>query len=138
MKRKRLLPIFGCLAAMLLAGYVVLRLTTPSHRISAESFEAIQIGMTEQEVEAILGAGAGVHTSRCDTGSYFGRCGDPVLGMDMTKRQGVLRGKEWVTEDVSIYIFFDKNGLVARKCSGTGEPHGDESFLGKLRRWLGM
>jgi len=133
MKRKRLLLIFGCLAAVLLAGYATLWLTAPRHRITKESYDAIQIGMTEQEVEAVLGARAGVHTSRCDTGSYgIGRCGDPMLGKD------IKAGKEWVTEAVSVYIFFDENGRVARKCSGTGVAHENESFLCKVRRWLGM
>jgi hypothetical protein len=55
MKHKRLLLILGGLAAVLLAGYGTLRLTAPRPKLTLENIEAIDDGMTEQEVEKILG-----------------------------------------------------------------------------------
>jgi hypothetical protein len=136
LKRKRLLLILGSLAAVLLAGYGTLRLTAPRHHITEETFQAIQEGMTEKEVETILGAKAGVYTSRCQTGAYpVGRCGDPVVGCDLMRG---CPGKEWVTEGISVYVLFDEHDRVARTHKGIGVLTGNESFLAKLRRWLGI
>ena len=66
-KRKRLLLMLACLAAVLLAGYGTLRLTAARHNITDESIQAIQEGMTEKEVETVLGGRAGVYTSRCQS-----------------------------------------------------------------------
>jgi len=129
MKHKRLLLIVGCLATVLVAGYVTLRLSAPGHRITEKSFSAIQKGMTEEEVEAVLGAKAGVVTGR--TGIYARMWG--ASGIEMIKNHG---GKEWVGENVSVYVRFDEAGRA--KDVLLGDVPGEESFLGKLRRWLGM
>ena len=54
MKHKRLLLFFGCLAAVLLAGYGTLRLTAPRHRITPENIRSIKRGMTEKEAEELM------------------------------------------------------------------------------------
>jgi hypothetical protein len=134
--RKRLLLMLGCVASLLLAGFVTLGLTAPKHRITRENFDDIREGMTEKEVEAILGARAGVYSSLCQTGVYpIGRCGDPVLGIDLGKSRG---GKEWVTKAFSVYVLFDENGRVAKTYGGDGLLNENGSFLDKFRRWLGM
>jgi hypothetical protein len=134
--RKRLLMIPGCVASVLFAGFVTLWLTAPKHRITKENFDAIRKGMTEEEVEAILGARAGAYSSLCQTGAYpIGRCGDPVLGIDLRKSRG---GREWVTEEFSGYVLFDESGRVATMYSGYGNRNENRTFLDKFRRWLGM
>ena len=149
MKRKRLLLIVGCLAAVLLAGYATFRLTAPRHRITIESFQAIREGMTELEVEAVLGAPAGVYSTEAQTGFYLPklRSSCPArwiyasdadfigTGSDLIERQG---GKEWVGEELSIYICFNEGGRVLESRSGQVPPTRNESFLAKLRRWLGI
>jgi len=140
-KRKRLLLIFASLAAVLLAGYGSLRLTAPRHRITEENFEAIQKGMTEEEVEAILGVPAGVYVSGARTGWYrlsegrgFSLKG-PVLIWLFGGNEWVA--KEWVAKEISVVVWFHKDGRVAQTCKGWTES-GNEPFLAKLRRWLGM
>jgi hypothetical protein len=61
--RKRLLLGLGLLALVLLGGYLVLWLTAPSHRITAEAAAKIRAGMTEQQVEGLLGGLAGVYVT---------------------------------------------------------------------------
>jgi hypothetical protein len=153
MKRKTLLLILGSLAAVLLAGYGTLRLTAPRHRITDENFAAIQKGMTEAEVEAILGVPAGVYSSKGNTGFYgpplapfmgFGGSsiekepiwGEFLLGSGSFLVQ-TLGGKEWVGEDLCVYVRFEAERVVATRC-GEIIPSTDVSFLAKLRRWFGM
>src|SRR4051794_12625345 len=59
----KLLLVLVCLAAVLLGGYFVLWLTAPRHNVSRESFERLQPGMAEPEVEALLGGPAGDYSS---------------------------------------------------------------------------
>jgi outer membrane protein assembly factor BamE (lipoprotein component of BamABCDE complex) len=140
--RKRLLILLVCLISVLLAGYVTLRLTAPRHRITEENFAAIQKGMTEEEVEAILGAPAGVYGSGDKTGNYFVRITRIPRegftfrsGLDLIRTRG---GKEWVGEAISVYIIFDETGGVKEALGGFFLHNVPESFLAKLRRWVGI
>ena len=140
MKHKRLLLIFGCVAAVLLAGYVTLRLTAPKqHRITRENIDKIHKGMTEEAVEAVFGVPAGAYGKDGGTGAYAimgPNVSRAMIGLDLIKRQG---GKEWVGEDCALYIRFDDAGCVQEMHVGFGQPGGGhESFLDKLRRWLGI
>jgi outer membrane protein assembly factor BamE (lipoprotein component of BamABCDE complex) len=139
MKRKRLLLIVACLTAVLLAGYVTLRVTAPKqHRITWENIDKIHKGMTEEAVEAVFGVPAGVYGQNARTGAYAVNpdVSRAMIGPDLIKRQG---GKEWVGEDYALYIRFDDAGCVQEMHVGFVQPGSrHESFLDKLRRWLGM
>jgi hypothetical protein len=139
MKRKRLLLIVGCLAAVLLAGYVTLWLTAPKqHRITQENISRIHKGMTEEAVEAVFGVPAGVYGKDGGSGGYFiPGVSWNISGQELIKRQG---GKEWVGEDCALYVRFDDVGCV-QEMRGSVFVQRDgrhESFLDNLRRWLGM
>jgi hypothetical protein len=136
MKCKRLLLILACVAAILLAGYGTLRLTAPPHRITWESIERIQEGMSEANVECILGVPAGDYSST-EHGATF------VLGEGGYRRQVVqgrdlLQGgaKVWVGDRGAVWLTFDASKRVSGIRIGLVES--EESFLDKLRRWLGM
>jgi len=150
-KRKRLLLVFGCLAGVLLAGYATLRLTAPRHEINEKNIEAIKRGMTEEKVVAILCAPAGVYSAKAGTGHYpifatleMGQKIPFIIHGDGTvyfEGKGLISewgGKEWVGEEICIYVRFDENGRVTETLKGLVFPQWDESFLAKLRRWLGM
>ena len=127
MMRKRLLLILGCVASVLLAGYVTLRLTAPRHRITEENFAAINKGMTEEDVVELLGVKPGIYASNFEE----------VFWPDgLNNREGV-RHEDWVGEEIAVWIHFDKDGHVLDKFKGYVIP-GNASFLDKLRRWLGM
>jgi hypothetical protein len=139
MKHKRLLLILGCLAALLLAGYATLRLTAPQHQITADNIEAIKKGMTEDEVEAILGVPAGDYSSGQFGGHFFENEKNPdsdvVTGLELVKKRG---GKIWAGNETSVWIHFDDSGRVTEKWCHFHAIPTSESFLDKLRRWLGM
>jgi hypothetical protein len=115
MMRKRLLLMLGCVAAMLLLGYVALWLTTPRHRFTYEDTKGLRPGLTEPDVEALLGAKASCIRNP--------------------------RAKEWYGEGVSVFVFFDKDGRIEHIGQGNfpalNGPVRD-SFLDKLRSWLGI
>jgi hypothetical protein len=128
MKRKRLLLIFGCLAAVLLAGYVTLRLTAPRHAITSTNVQAIQEGMTEAEVVEILAVPAGNYS----TGKYQGVEHYAIVSLIFSRG-----GKVWLGDEAGIWVQFDQAGKVCDKsCVWFTRP--EESLLAKLRRWLGM
>jgi hypothetical protein len=140
MKRKPPLMFLGCIAAVLLALFWMLPLkTSRNDKITLESREKIRVGMTEQEVEAILGGPAGVYAPVRNTGEYCVSSGFTsssvamVSGKSLIQRQG---GKEWVGETTAIFVQFDQNSKVSTFMAGLAIPN--ESFFTKLRRWLGM
>jgi len=142
MKRKRLLLIVGCLVAILLAGYGTLRLTAPRHRITWETVQAIQKGMTEEDIKAFLGVEAGDYSSKKYGGKFYEIPGGKfpgttpgIKGYDLVKEWG---GKFWVSDEAAVWVRFDEAGRVTESLRGSVPEDGDESFLTKLRRWLGM
>jgi outer membrane protein assembly factor BamE (lipoprotein component of BamABCDE complex) len=154
MKRKRLLLILICLASVLLSGYLALRLMSLSNdKITQENFDKIKLGMTENEVEALLGGPAGVYTFKAITGQYSvrgGRQRDVMIdesrwtlgrgfailsGLDLIKEKG---GKEWVAEEYAVFVRFDEHGRVVESEWSWFGVIENESFLARLRRWLDM
>jgi hypothetical protein len=131
-KRKRPLLVFGCLAAALLAGYVALWLTAPRHRISPDNILLIQRGMSEKQVEGVFGVPAGVYASGASglyvPATYFNHMG----WVDRS-----AWGKEWVGEEISCSITFNE-GKVDEVYWAFTISIENESFLAKLRRWLGI
>ncbi|MCI0376235.1 MAG: hypothetical protein L0215_01380 [Gemmataceae bacterium] len=119
MKKRRLLWIAATLVLLLGAGYAVLWLTGPGHRINALSFERIQEGMTEKEVEEILGVPAG---------DYGTKAHPELTVLPLGDR------KRWTSDDAQIVVDFDKRGLVVLKRLGFVRV--GESIWQKLRRWL--
>jgi hypothetical protein len=129
-----LLLLLGCVFAVLVIAHLLFRLTASSQRINEESFDDIQSGMTEGEVEAVVGAPAGIYapTPRKDgaalvTDLYTNNC-DTVWGPVVPKR---WQGKRGI-----LVVVFDPGGRVVDKFFAPWES--DESLLAKLRRWLGF
>jgi hypothetical protein len=128
--RKRLLLMLGCVAAVLLAGYMTLRLTGPRHRITEENIKLIKKGMTEEEVEAILGSKAG----SIPDGTLHAPNSLTVDSIDTRS------SKHWVGKDVDVSVGFDADGRVTSVTQLFILDRSDrpETILDKLRRWLGM
>jgi hypothetical protein len=139
MKRKRLLLILSCLAAMLPAGIAMLRQTPHPHRINLDNILAIRPGMSEALIEDLLGARAGVFSSKGRTGFYFleDQANDLEImktGLELTRESG---GKEWVADEFTVYVRFDDAGKARDIQQGYLDTE-DNSILAKFRRWLGM
>jgi hypothetical protein len=128
MRRRRLLLV-GLVAAVLLAGGLFLRLAYPRHDISPEGYERIDVGMTLEEVEAILGGPPGDHTNgRYEAPPY------PVRGLaiDPNPPPGVWH--DWWGERAAILVKFDLGGRVRDKVILQVEWRRNPSLLDRLRR----
>lgn len=116
-------------AAALLLGFglaISMVLLSPKDLISESGFRKIKSGMTEADVEAILGGAAGDYRSR----PTYGLRGHMIWGDTPLKTQ-----KIWFGDDFTISVFFENTGHVIGATSGT-TWHPDEPFQKRLRRWL--
>ena len=152
MSRKRKCLAIG-LAVML--GFGLALFLWPRDRITAESWEKIRIGMTEEEVEGILG-GPGENAKEVlaewhalakqlgrepftTDGTYFE---EPIIYLAIPP--GIGRMKNWPDEDNRIWkgrrgimgVQFDCNGRVAWWFF-QGMRSADPSIIDRLRDFLG-
>jgi hypothetical protein len=134
--RKRLPVLVGVLFVLVAgAGLVTVwfRSCFLSNSINLENFAKIQPGMSESDVEAILGGPAGNYSS----GNY---------SSGWVKTKSPLRvwtgwpppvEKAWITDEGCIVVLFDESGKVMS--AQFWEPIVlEESLLEKVRRWLGL
>src|SRR5262245_22093203 len=139
-RRKAILAMLGLLVGVPIGFVVILYLTAPRHRITWDSHEKIQKGMTLDEVEAILGVPPG------DYGPAKPR--DFHILPDFTRykfiRDRLSNASEigpaetpietWSATDIAITVVFEDDnaasvwtGFVLREKAG---------FLDKLCGWL--
>ena len=118
MNRRRLLLGIGLPALAAVVAYLALWLTAPRQGITRANFEKLSEGMSKKEVETILGAPPG----------NYSKHGDPSF-----RKPPVYW---WLVDDLAIYAEFSaENRLIWKEATGF---EGQESFLTKLRRWLGI
>jgi hypothetical protein len=134
MKKRRwlwlLLPVL-----LLAAGFVVLRLTLPSHNITAEAFNQIRHGMTEREVVAILGVKAGDYATGPIMEINDGT--SSTLWIDEWSAHPGSRGmSKWISDEAVIHVNFDVEGKVGHAYFGHAYPVGRGPW-DRFRRWLG-
>jgi hypothetical protein len=139
---KRKLKWIGVVLVVLLLGFGVALFLLPRDRITPESWEKIQIGTTEKEVESILG-GPGIsckeflaHIARVEKD-----IGKPFLGKRLLREPERFefdedKTKVWFGGRGIIGIKFDQGGVVEGKVF-EGVRSADPSFLDRLRDWLG-
>jgi hypothetical protein len=120
--RKRLLLLLGCGVFVLL----VVWLTFPRYRINRESFKQIEVGMTEREVESLLGGPAGNHS-----GYIIIHGGRHMALESLGKETAEIR--TWVGDEAVIVLGFNKQGAVVwKQLIGMAR----EPLVDKIRRWL--
>jgi hypothetical protein len=124
--KNRLLLILFCLAFA--AIYAFCWLTAPRHRITEENFARIKEGMTEKEVESILGVPAG---------NYETKKRMPLPAHDLFVPTVPCETKVWEGNGLVITIWFDAEGKVFHSRIG-GWSSEEPTFLDMLRRLLGM
>lgn len=129
---KRVVVVVGLLLGLAVAGFVTIRLATAErHRINDESFKKIVVGMTLEEVESIFGVPAGdYNTSRV-----------LILGHDQSGDERWINKNPahiWMSNNGIYWIYFDDAGRVAAMEYGFPFIEVKESWLEKLRHWLGL
>ena len=121
-----LLAFAACLGVAVFWG---VRLLPPRHRINPESFEKIQVGMTLEEVEAILGVPPGDYATKQHVYDLWG--GDGVV-LGLRHRIG------WVGDEGAIHVILNPEGSVSHKLWLDLWFIGEVTFLDKLRGWFGL
>jgi hypothetical protein len=109
MTRSRPLLIVGAVGLLGLVGLSVVAFRERGPGVTPANYERIRDGMTEQEVEALLGGPAtGTRTAPL-AGSYV---------PEEFEAAGVERLREWVGDGTYVFVGFDKAGAVNWKASG--------------------
>jgi hypothetical protein len=109
-------------------GLFVLWATTPENRVTEANFAKIEQGMSRDAVRKILGP----------EGDYTGGRGRAVSGKGNVF--GLLkdpRPDTWMGQEMEIRVWFDTDGTVAHK-DNSPVLYFDETFIERLRRWLGL
>ena len=120
MSRRKLLLGVSVPALLVLAGLLLTLLPRPGAGITPASYERIRVGMTEKEVEAVLGVRPGDYSGGR---AYFPasprRPGWPPLG---SGRRETLR--MWAGDEVAVYVWFDDGGQAVDKMLRPLRPDG--------------
>src|SRR5262245_44517658 len=103
-------------AALLLAGVLglaaLLSPNGPRHRITEEGYKAIKVGMSQEDVEKLLGLPAGDYTKHS---IGFPLCGFGVPHETFGSLDSLKETLEWRSDDGEIHIGFDHDGRVLSK-----------------------
>ena len=129
MRRRTIAWIAG---SLLLAGvilsFVWLR---ASQRLNVENFSQIQQGMTQAEVEKLLGGPPGNY------GRYSEKSGFMTLEGYFAPAGSVE--KVWCNDKHRFEVYFDQDGQVVGQHKRAGYEQGSApSWLERLRAWLGL
>lgn len=122
------------------------------HRIDRSSFDLIELGMTEADVQAIIGVPYGQHFRGTVATDYrhLGGTGNTQMWAGYRMEGGILlqrlasgsgkillTRKGWVGDRLGIWIDFDGGGKVSKKEAYVVLP-ADETLSQTLRRWLDL
>jgi hypothetical protein len=123
-------------AASVLAGFLVW-LAAPEDLINRKSYDAIQAGMSLQQVEVELGGPEGDYTDgRFAQRAIFGVCSecDEVAYEHVDNLE---MEKQWTGREACVLVGLDKGGSVIYKQIRPVYPTG-LSFYERCRRWTGL
>jgi hypothetical protein len=132
MRRKRLLVGAGvALAAGVLGGvagwhHVLSLRIVRGQAIDEEHFDSIRGGMSQAEVEAILGGAPGDFTTQ------------PMRFDDLARKTGTRPGgrwERWAGNHGQIQVWFDEDGETHVRCFTAGAPAA-AGWLVQARYWL--
>lgn len=130
------LLLLGLLAVLVgVAGWLLL----PADPIGPRAFERIQLGMTEEEVEAVMGSPAGSYVSETITDAQLIRRRYLIEWKRMDSDNGKRYSKAWHGD--SYWIQVDVNEQGKALAAGLFDKRTDLSqptFLDRLRAWLGL
>ena len=108
MARRRILIGVGAVTALALVALVIVVLTRPQPVIDQATADRIQEGMTEMEVDAIVGGRQGNY----NPGNFITGQEDAEFPMTFV---GAAKRKKWTGGQGVILVFFDGAGKVVGK-----------------------
>lgn len=123
MRNRVLLLGGGALAAALVA--LALRAALAPPRLEGSRFTQVRVGMTREQVEAVLGVPPGDYTSDPSP--------DPADNPWAYSRLTV-----WACDDGVLYVGFDDNDVVVDAIAFPLTRPPKPSLPGRLRTWLGF
>jgi hypothetical protein len=133
---KRKLKWIAVLLIVLLAGMAAALFLWPRDQITLESWKKIRIGMTENQVEEILG-GPGLNVENFWRDWWKKQQEFSLVGFSPHEGAVVTEpATYWVGRSGLIGIKFDEDGHVTGKIFSTVEST-QQSFRDRLRDWLG-
>jgi hypothetical protein len=128
MRRRTVAWIAG---SLLLAGFLSFVWLHVGKRLNVESFSQIQFGMTQSEVEKLLGGPPGNY------GRYSEKSGFMTLEGYFAPASAVE--KVWCDDAHRFEVYFDPEGRVVGLHKRAGYEQGSApSWLERLRAWLGL
>ncbi|HMF18114.1 MAG TPA: hypothetical protein VKE98_12955 [Gemmataceae bacterium] len=135
---KRKLKWLTIVFAVLLLGFGTALFLWPGDRITAESWKQIQIGMSEKEVEDILGGpGMNEQAAQVRMAGLEKKLGKaPEIGTPLEEGEVSERSKVWFGRRGIIEIYFDNFSQVTWKFFTEIQP-AEPSLFDRLRDWLG-
>src|SRR5262249_45552340 len=138
---KRKLKWLAIVLAVSLLGFGTALFLRPRDRITPESWKQIRVGMTEKEVETILGSRGMNDEEYHDRMSVLRKNGQSPIHDDMSLDEGDLfpatYSKTWMGRRGYLEIYFDRASHVTGKLF-QGFHLQNASFIDRLRDWLGL
>jgi hypothetical protein len=125
----KLLIGLGALGLGMIAVGMMVAAAAP-HRITRDGFQAIETGMTEREVEAILRRPPGDYTrpGACLCGEHFARV---LVPEELRKR--------WESNELVIDVYFRDGRVVSSDCgNGAIRLYPDRTLLERIRDMSGL
>jgi hypothetical protein len=131
--KRRLLSVAGLLALFLVAGCLayVFSLPKPNRNITTATYAQIQMGMSEAEVEKILGGPAGDYLTAPEPhDSDFELFAKRFTDLSSNH-------KRWKADELCVFLDFDEDGLVRVKhcLHSTPRPANIFQTLRRLLAW---
>jgi hypothetical protein len=136
---RRLLVVAVMLALLGVVGVVIIKwwVAIPRHHITWESYEQIQLYMTAEEVERILGVPPGEYPAGAEQIRYAQGEHDPhIFSWEEAAYhfQSTPGWREWVGIEDAVGVVLNDQGLVVQK--HWGSVLRQDSILQRLRRLL--
>jgi hypothetical protein len=132
MSKRRVLLGAGLLALLGLAGLVAWLTPHPGAGITQENTERIRPGMSEAEVEAVLG---------CPAGNYSGKDvdvlqekGELAAGWSGNAWDGPVAYRLWVGDELAVLVFFRRGRVAWHQTHFVADQPADWTY--RIRRLL--
>jgi hypothetical protein len=128
MREPAMHKLLGCFGVLAVGAALVWLAATPRHRITHEAFGEIQMGMSREQVNQVLGG---------PPGDYGPGKGEILLGgFTNGHHDADVKREEWLAGHMAIYVLFNKEGTVVG--TGINPVFRQKTLSDNVRSWLGL